>query len=161
MLGEAMTDAHKLAEELETDGKMNQELPKITHLHKTGELELRAAAALRSLNVTGQAGQDPATAPSQEGHAAGPAPAAPEPGLVPSNLVTFSITDKRKYRCPKHGIVTEDDSFLGSVIDRSPHILVTLTPLPRLHCLWCYADWLEVNIPQLELVKEELTDERE
>lgn len=70
-------------------------------------------------------------------------------------LVGSSLIDKRKYRCPKHGIVTKDNPYLGNAIDRSPHIQVTLTPLPRYHCLACYADWLEANIPQLEEVDQE------
>ena len=63
-------------------------------------------------------------------------------GISGSFLVSSSLIDKRKYRCPKHGIVTT-------------HIQVTLTPLPRYHCLACYADWLEANIPQLEEVDQE------
>ena len=65
----------------------------------------------------------------------------------------MNITDKRKYRCPKHGIVTKDNPFLGNAIDRSPHIAVTIVSPPRYYCLACYADWLEANIPQLNEVE--------
>lgn len=46
-----------------------------------------------------------------------------------------------KYRCPKHGIIEDV-------------VIVSVKGYEGYHCLVCYCEWLNKNIPRVEKIEE-------
>ena len=75
-----------------------------------------------------------------------------------TGTTVFSLTDKRQYRCPVHGITTNSGIsgmgglYLGDAMMRTPHLSVTVGPEEKQgnYCLLCYVDWLHATFPKLE-----------
>jgi hypothetical protein len=82
--------------------------------------------------------------------------------LAVTETTTFTLEDKRQYRCPVHGITTTDRGslsyggmFSGNAINRTPHLAITVGPKEKqgYYCFLCYVDWVHATFPKLEEVE--------